>query len=185
MRYSPDLTKHIGMIAGGTGITPMLQIIRAIVKNPQDKTKVDLIYANVNVNDILLRDELDSLAKQHPEQFNVLHFLNNPPEKWDGGSGFVDKDSIKERLPAPADDIKILMCGPPPMINAMKKHLEELGYDKPNTVSKLHDVSVDGSGLRFHWMQMLNFLSSPLCSKSFASKQCKLALIAIANTGSV
>ncbi|UZJ51898.1 hypothetical protein CBS101457_001218 [Exobasidium rhododendri] len=139
MKYSPDLAKHIGMIAGGTGITPMLQIIRAIVKNPKDKTKVDLIYANVNVNDILLREELDNLAKQYPQQFNVLHYLNNPPEKWQGGSGFVTKESIQERLPAPADDIKILMCGPPPMINAMKKHLEEIGYEKPNTVSKMPD----------------------------------------------
>ena len=143
MRYSPDLTKHIGMIAGGTGITPMLQIIRAIVKNPKDKTKVDLIYANVNVEDILLRDELDGLAKQHPEQFNVLHFLNNPPQNWKGGSGFVDKDSIQQRFPKPGPDIKILMCGPPPMVNAMKKHLEELGYEKPNTISKLPDVSVN------------------------------------------
>ena len=43
------------MIAGGTGITPMLQIIRAALKNPLDRTKLSLIYANVNVEDILLR----------------------------------------------------------------------------------------------------------------------------------
>lgn len=143
MRYTPDMAKHVGMLAGGTGITPMLQIIRAIVKNPNDKTKVDLIYANVNVDDILLRDELDSLAKQHPQQFNVVHFLNNPPENWEGGSGFVSKEAIQERFPKPADDIKILLCGPPPMINAMKKHLEELGYDKAKPVSKMPDVSVE------------------------------------------
>lgn len=156
------MSKHLGMLAGGTGITPMLQIIRAIVKNPKDKTKVDLIYANVNVDDILLREELDSLAKEHPQQFNVLHFLNNPPENWEGGSGFVTKEAIQERFPKPADDIKILLCGPPPMINAMKKHLEELGYDKPNTVSKMPDVSSAVTRLSRYDIMLLNVLFSSL-----------------------
>ncbi|PPD68584.1 hypothetical protein GOBAR_DD34538 [Gossypium barbadense] len=40
LRYSPNMKKHIGMIAGGTGITPMLQVIDAIVKNPNDNTQV-------------------------------------------------------------------------------------------------------------------------------------------------
>lgn len=162
MRYHPEMSKHLGMLAGGTGITPMLQIIRAIVKNPKDKTKVDLIYANVNVDDILLREELDSLAKEHPQQFNVLHFLNNPPENWEGGSGFVTKEAIQERFPKPADDIKILLCGPPPMINAMKKHLEELGYDKPNTVSKMPDVSSAVTRLSRYDIMLLNVLFSSL-----------------------
>lgn len=167
MRYSPDLCRHIGMIAGGTGITPMLQIIRAMVKNKEDKTRIDLIYANVKEDDILLREELDGIAKNNPERFGVHYFLNEPPEGWQGGSGFVSKEAIEEKFPDPAHDIKILLCGkckgrggsthsklfltfcpspllpsfpgPPPMVNAMKKHLEELKYEKPNTVSKLPD----------------------------------------------
>lgn len=139
MRYSPDLSRHIGMIAGGTGITPMLQIIRAIAKNPNDKTRVDLIYANVKEDDILLRKELDDLVKEHPSRFGVQYFLNEPPQGWKGGEGFVSKEAIEKYLPKPAGDIKVLLCGPPPMINAMKKHLDELGYDKPNTISKLPD----------------------------------------------
>ncbi|PWN35220.1 ferredoxin reductase-like protein [Meira miltonrushii] len=139
MRYSPDLCRRIGMLAGGTGITPMLQIIRAMAKNPKDNTKIDLIYANVKENDILLRKELDDLAEKSPERFTVHYFLNEPPQGWKYGSGFVSKEAIEEKFPKPADDIKILLCGPPPMINAMKKHLDELGYEKPNTISKLHD----------------------------------------------
>ena len=49
------------MIAGGTGITPMLQVIRAILKNPRDTTKLYLIFANQTEEDILLRQELESL----------------------------------------------------------------------------------------------------------------------------
>ncbi|KAI9320852.1 hypothetical protein BX666DRAFT_2017853 [Dichotomocladium elegans] len=136
--YTPNMVRAIGMIAGGTGITPMLQIIRAICRNPQDKTKVDLIFANVNVDDILLKQELDELAAKHAN-FNVYYVLNNPPEGWTGGVGFVTPDMIRKYCPAPAKDIKILLCGPPPMIKAMTTATVELGYEKPRAVSKLED----------------------------------------------
>jgi cytochrome-b5 reductase len=46
---------------------------------------------------------------------------------------------IKEHMPAPAADIKVLLCGPPPMISAMAKITQDFGYDKVNAVSKLPD----------------------------------------------
>ncbi|KAL5333253.1 NADH-cytochrome b5 reductase 1 [Aspergillus crustosus] len=143
MVYTPNLCSRIGMIAGGTGITPMLQIIKAIVRNrPRnggtDTTQVDLIFANVNPDDILLKEELEKLVAED-DGFRVYYVLNNPPEGWTGGVGFVTPDMIKERLPAPASDIKILLCGPPPMVSAMKKATEALGYTKARPVSKLED----------------------------------------------
>ena len=96
MVYAPGLVKRFGMIAGGTGITPMLQIIKAIIRGRAagDTTEVDLIFANVNEEDILLREDLDSLAAKDPK-FRVHYVLNNPPEKWTGGVGFVTADMIK------------------------------------------------------------------------------------------
>ncbi|KZS93136.1 ferredoxin reductase-like C-terminal NADP-linked domain-containing protein [Sistotremastrum niveocremeum HHB9708] len=138
-QYSKHLTKSIGMIAGGTGITPMLQIIRQALKDPYDFTKLSLIYANVNEEDILLKFELDELVDANREQFKVYYVLNNPPANWKGGAGFVTKEQIKEYLPGPSSDMKLLMCGPPPMMTAMKKHLAELNYEAPRTVSKLAD----------------------------------------------
>ncbi|KAL2008491.1 hypothetical protein VTN00DRAFT_6685 [Thermoascus crustaceus] len=143
MVYTPNMCRHIGMIAGGTGITPMLQIIKAIIRNRprnggNDTTQVDLIFANVNPEDILLKDELDQLAKED-DGFRVYYVLNNPPEGWQGGVGFVTAEMIKEHLPAPANDIKVLICGPPPMVSAMKKATESLGYTKARPVSKLED----------------------------------------------
>ncbi|CAI0389617.1 unnamed protein product [Linum tenue] len=52
IRYSPNMKKHWH---GGTGITPMLQVIEEILKNPDDNTKVLLLYANVSPDDILLK----------------------------------------------------------------------------------------------------------------------------------
>ncbi|KAJ1677787.1 NADH-cytochrome b5 reductase [Spiromyces aspiralis] len=137
-KYVPNTIRHIGMIAGGSGLTPMYQIILSILRNSNDKTKLDLIYANVNEEDILLRSELDRLAKLH-SNFNVYYVLNNPPEDWEGGDGFVSEDMIAEHMPMPAPDIKVLICGPPPMVKAMESHLVNLGYDKPRVVSKAED----------------------------------------------
>ena len=161
MVYKPNMCSRLGMIAGGTGITPMLQIIRAIIRGrPRnggvDETQVDLIFANVNSEDILLREDLDRLAKED-KGFRVHYVLNNPPEDWTGGVGFVTADIIKvcptsydpiwrktnmlnkAKLPGPGQDMKILICGPPPMVSAMKKATEFLGYAKARPVSKLED----------------------------------------------
>ena len=99
MVYTPNMVRDFGMIAGGTGITPMLQIIRAILRGRaknggHDRTEVDLLFANVNHEDILLKEDLDQLASED-SGFRVHYVLNNPPEKWDGGTGFVTPDMIK------------------------------------------------------------------------------------------
>ena len=124
MIYRSGLVRAFGMIAGGTGITPMLQIIRAILKNLSDVTQISLIFANVNEEDILLREQLEQLAENEKSRFKLYLVLNNPPSEggWTGGVGFVTQEMIREHCPKPAKDIKILMCGPPPMISGMKKH---------------------------------------------------------------
>ncbi|KAK3036224.1 hypothetical protein RJ639_030380 [Escallonia herrerae] len=127
-RYQPNQVRAFGMLAGGSGITPMFQVARAILEYPKDKTKVHLIYANVTEDDILLRSELEGLSSKYPGRFNVYYVLNQPPEVWNGGVGFVSKEMIQTHCPAPASDIQILRCGPPPMNKAMAAHLEALGY---------------------------------------------------------
>lgn len=59
-----------GMLAGGTGVTPMYQVANAILKNPTDKTKITLLFANVSADDILIEEELTNLQALSP-QFQV------------------------------------------------------------------------------------------------------------------
>uniref|UniRef100_A0A0D9WHY7 NADH-cytochrome b5 reductase n=1 Tax=Leersia perrieri TaxID=77586 RepID=A0A0D9WHY7_9ORYZ len=129
-KYQPGQVRAFGMLAGGSGITPMFQITRAILENPNDNTKVHLIYANVTYEDILLKEELDSIAETYPDRFKIYYVLNQPPEVWNGGVGFVSREMILTHCPAPSADIQILRCGPPPMNKAMAEHLENLGYTK-------------------------------------------------------
>ncbi|KAG8053270.1 hypothetical protein GUJ93_ZPchr0001g31942 [Zizania palustris] len=116
LRYSPNMKKQIGMIAGGTGITPMLQVVRAILKNPDDNTQVSLIYANVSPDDILLKRELDRLASSYPN-FKVFYTVDKPSSDWRGGVGYISKDMVLKGLPGPGEDSLILVCGPPGMMN--------------------------------------------------------------------
>ncbi|KAF7021639.1 hypothetical protein CFC21_034561 [Triticum aestivum] len=116
LRYSPNMKRQIGMVAGGTGITPMLQVVRAILKNPDDNTQVSLIYANVSPDDILLKKELDRLASSYPN-FKVFYTVDKPSSDWRGGVGYISKDMVLKGLPGPGEDSLILVCGPPGMMN--------------------------------------------------------------------
>ena len=126
--------KHFGMIAGGTGITPMLQVLHAIFRDEKDTTTTaSLLFANQTEDDILVREELEALAKSFPDRFKLQYTLDRPPDNWKGRTGFVDKDMIEKHVlrDGKTEGAQILMCGPPPMIKfACIPGLEALGLDE-------------------------------------------------------
>lgn len=125
--------KHVGMIAGGTGITPMLQLIRRMTADPDDNTQCSLIFANQTEKDILLREELEEVSRNHPGKVHLWFTLDKPPQDWRYSSGFVSHDMIKDHLPAPSHDVLIVLCGPPPMIQyACVPNLHKLGHQTEN-----------------------------------------------------
>jgi len=126
--------RRVGMIAGGTGITPMLQVMRAMFRDSADATEVSLLFANQEDKDILLRDELEEAKREHSATFRTLHYtLDRPPEGWAQSTGFITEQMIQDTMPPPAADTLILMCGPPPMIKfACEPNLEKLGYAQEN-----------------------------------------------------
>ncbi|KAK9358077.1 hypothetical protein V1504DRAFT_442418 [Lipomyces starkeyi] len=139
IRYVPGMAQKIGMVAGGTGITPMYQLIRAICENPRDMTEVSLIYANRTETDILLRKELDAFARKYPGNFKIYYVLEQTPKEWNGGTGYVTKEMMKERFAAASPTTKVFLCGPPPMIDSAKKSLNTLGFGMPGAIAKPGD----------------------------------------------
>lgn len=119
-KYTPNSKKHIGMLAGGSGITPMLQVIEEIVQNPHDKTQVDLIFANNMEIDILLKDRLDAIAKKH-KNIRVHYVLSQVqhPDQWKGYTGFVSEELVRRHIHAPSADTLVLVCGPPGFMEAV------------------------------------------------------------------
>ncbi len=127
-KYNRGTFNRLCMVAGGTGITPMWQVLDHILGDPSDKTKISLVYANVTEDDILLREELDNLVNTHRDQFDVFYVLNDPPSGWNGGVGFVTEEILQKRFGEARTGALALMCGPPPMNKAMKVALTKLGY---------------------------------------------------------
>ncbi|KAJ4804639.1 Nitrate reductase [Rhynchospora pubera] len=127
--------KRLAMIAGGTGITPIYQVIQAILRDqPGDKTEMHLIYANWSEDDILLRQELDKWAEMYPDQLKVWYVVNqvkNPELDWKYNIGYVTESILRDHIPlGTASDTLALICGPPPMIKlAVLPNLEKMGYD--------------------------------------------------------
>merc|ERR1719197_230802 len=125
--YEEGKYSKIGMLCGGTGITPMFQVIQHIMKNKADKTQVSLVYANVTEEDILLRKELETFAAED-SRFNVYFTLDKPNDDWQQGKGFITTETIKEHLPSASENCLVLLCGPPPMMKFMEKNLDSLDY---------------------------------------------------------
>lgn len=119
--------KVLGMVAGGTGITPMLQVIRAIIKDPNDKTEMWLMFGNQTEEDILLRQELELIPK---DRLKLFYTLDRPPAGWNHGAGFITQDMCKQHLPPADKDTMIFMCGPPLMVKAIQGHLLQLSYSE-------------------------------------------------------
>ncbi len=130
------------MIAGGTGITPMLQVLHAIFRDSKDTTTTaSLLFANQTEDDILVRNELEALAIEYPDRFKLHYTLDRPPTtNWKYSTGFVNKEMIQSHVlkDGNADDgmTQILMCGPPPMLKyACIPALDELGLGESKRFS--------------------------------------------------
>jgi cytochrome-b5 reductase len=110
--YKANAKKQIGMVAGGTGITPMLQVLEEIVSNPNDKTEVSLLFANNTTKDILLQEQIDALARKN-KNLKVTYVIDKPEAGWTGPTGYINADMLKKYLPAPSADVQVYVCGPP------------------------------------------------------------------------
>jgi len=123
---------YVGFICGGSGITPAYQILATALRDPLDKRKFVLLYANRTVNDILLRKELEELAAAYPKRFSLHFTVTTAPEdeEWEHHTGLISFEMIKEIFP-PGEDDKcfVAMCGPPGMINqACIPNLKKYAY---------------------------------------------------------
>ncbi|KAI9591783.1 hypothetical protein BDF19DRAFT_472238 [Syncephalis fuscata] len=138
--YEANKYKHIGLIAG---ITPMIQVARKVLENPEDKTKLSLLFANVTEDDILARDVLEAMATKYPDRLSLYYTVDKPVGEWKHYKGFVNTTMIKETMPAPTEGNIVMICGPPPMLESVSGPkgpnytqgevggaLKSMGYDK-------------------------------------------------------
>lgn len=136
--------KQIALLGGGTGITPLYQILQKIATDPKDQTKVHLYYANNSPEDVLIKNEIDALVAQKPQQLAVTYFAAKADDSWKGEKGFITKDYLQSNLFTPKEDnVKLFVCGPPGFYEALSGNktspsdqgeltgaLKDLGFEK-------------------------------------------------------
>lgn len=114
--------EHICMIAGGTGITPMWQVLDALDRD-RNMPFVSLIYCARYITDLVLVDEIEELKRRKPDRLGVHYVLSQPPPcDWRGGRGRLKATEIADRLFPFADshardsDKLVLMCASDEMV---------------------------------------------------------------------
>ncbi len=121
-----DEKKHpsIVLIAGGSGITPIMSMLRYI-EEAAPETEITMFYAVRSERDIIFGEDLVGLQKRLP-RFQCQVVASSPGPEWRGARGRLDRAMIEQRLP----EIGLrtfFLCGPPPFMAGMKEILTSLG----------------------------------------------------------
>ena len=127
-------TEKIAFISGGIGITPIRSICKFAVDNNRG-TDIILIYANRTINDIAFREDFEQMQKQYPK-LKVVHMLSESAPGFKSLVGPINSSIIQNEI-LDYKERKFYLCGPPGMVEAMKKILElELVLPKENIITE-------------------------------------------------
>ena len=111
-------------IAGGIGITPIMSMLRSLADR-RDTRPLWLFYANRTWEGVTFRDELAEKAALL--ELRVIHVLQEAPAGWTGDVGMITREILARELPEDCKEIEYFICGPPPMMDAVERHLLALG----------------------------------------------------------
>jgi len=121
------------MICGGSGVTPIYQVLRGIMQDRADPTKCTVLDGNRLVEDILCKDDLDSYARDNEEKCQLLYTLTKAPEDWDGLRGRIAAPLLaqyasKATIGVRDGEAMVLICGPEALEKSCHKALLEQGW---------------------------------------------------------
>ncbi len=115
--------KHYVLVSGGSGITPMMSIMRSVLAS-EPGSRITLLYGNRDKESIIFYKELQRLQAQHPGRLHIDHVLQTPPAGWDGPLGMIVGKVAADLLDAAqhrhALPISYYLCGPNPMMEGVK-----------------------------------------------------------------
>lgn len=116
-------SKNIVAIAGGSGITPFVSMAKEI-KHSNFDINLTIIYGSVFEDDIVLKNELDSLEC---EKVKVVHVLSGDNPSWSGEKGYITSEIIKKYSKG---DTTYFVCGPQAMYDFVKGEFEKLNIER-------------------------------------------------------
>ena len=119
--------KSFVMICGGSGITPIYQVFRAVLREKEDKTRCIIFDGNRLVEDILCKPELDALLEGNEHRCQILHTLTKASDDWTGLRGRVTGKLVQDNFTR-TEDTLALICGPEAMEKTMHEALLDDGW---------------------------------------------------------
>ena len=138
--------QRIVLLAGGSGITPMMSMLRYIDDRCL-RTAVTLLYCVRRRCDVIFEPELTRLRRRLPE-FHMVLVLSQPDAGWNGARGRVSRDLIATRV----GDLRsstVFLCGPPAFMENMQEILTSLAV-RPECINREsfgYTRSIDGAAL--------------------------------------
>ena len=128
----PEEAKTYLGFAGGSGITPIISIIKTVLA-AEPKSAFTLVYGNRSVNAVMFREELEDLKNTYMGRLSILHILENDAGEVGLFNGRVDREKCAELferwIDAPRADMAFV-CGPEPMMLAVSDALKIAGLDE-------------------------------------------------------
>ena len=115
----------IVLIGGGVGVTPMMSVLRYLTDRSW-QGEVYFVYGSKSDENVIYRDEIEYLRARYPNVRAVLVAEKADSRRWPHETGFVTKDLLSRVIPGIAGR-HVHLCGPPPMMSAVKAALQELG----------------------------------------------------------
>ena len=139
-KIDPEQQKSYYLFGAGSGITPLLSILRTVIEN-EPMSQVYLLYGNRNEESIIFREKLDQLQEQYKGQLTVDYVLSQPKRekvgglrglfskgkvRWTGKTGRIDADAARAFLrehPLRTPSAEYFICGPAGMLDAVEAAL--------------------------------------------------------------
>ncbi len=124
-------------IAGGIGIAPIMSMLRTLADRGDNRPLL-LIYAYKTWEDLTFQEQLKKLKEQL--HLRVVYVLENPPDDWQGESGFITDDLLARHLPDVPEQYQYYLCGPTVMTTIVEKTLQRQGVPLHRIHSELFNL---------------------------------------------
>ncbi|MEZ5750845.1 MAG: 1,2-phenylacetyl-CoA epoxidase subunit PaaE [Paracoccaceae bacterium] len=127
----PASARHYLGFAGGSGITPVLSILKTVLAR-EPRSRFTLVYANKQVSSIMFREELEDLKNTYLGRLSVLHVLETEAQEIDLFTGLVDDAKMAALFTHWVDPKSVdtaFICGPEPMMLTIARNLKAQGLN--------------------------------------------------------
>jgi len=130
---SGSAQKNYVLVAGGSGITPMMSILKSVLY-VEKQSSITLIYANRDEDNAIFKNEIEKIAAGHKDKFNIVFVYDRPKQEMaDLYKGLMTPEKVKalveKHVPLKSTN-EFFICGPGPMMENVKNVLESLKVEK-------------------------------------------------------